>query len=96
MGNYDAASFAYNGLTHDYSFAGGGQASNSFRGYARIDNAATASDVVSALSGYILVYELATPTTIQLPPCPIDTLQGVNNIWADTGETTAQYIKIGG
>lgn len=34
--------------------------------------------------------------TLQLPPCPIDTLQGVNNIWADTGETTVQYIKIGG
>ena len=35
-------------------------------------------------------------TTIQLPPCPIDTLQGENNIWADTGETTVSYIKIGG
>ena len=43
-----------------------------------------------------VVAELATPTTIQLPPSPIDTLEGVNNIWADTGETTAQYIKIGG
>lgn len=31
--------------------------------------------------------------TIQLPPCPIDTLQGVNNIWADTGDTTLQYIS---
>lgn len=41
-------------------------------------------------------YELENPQTIQLPPCPIDTLQGVNNIWADTGETTVQYIKIGG
>lgn len=41
-------------------------------------------------------YKLATPTTIQLQPCPIDTLEGVNNIWADTGETTVQYIKIGG
>ena len=26
---------------------------------------------------------------------PIDTLEGVNNIWADTGDTTLQYIKIG-
>lgn len=43
-----------------------------------------------------VLYELATPTTIQLPPCPIDTLEGVNNIWADTGNTTLQYIKIGG
>ena len=32
--------------------------------------------------------------TIQLPPCPIDT-QILNNIWADTGDTTLQYIKLG-
>jgi hypothetical protein len=47
-------------------------------------------------NGAQVVYPLATPTTIQLSPCPIDALEGVNNIWADTGETTAQYIKIGG
>ena len=40
-----------------------------------------------------VVAELATPQTIQLPPCPIDTLEGVNNIWADTGDTTVQYFK---
>jgi len=40
------------------------------------------------------IYELATPQTIQLPPCPIDTLE-VNNIFADTGDTTLQYIKLG-
>lgn len=43
----------------------------------------------------LFVYELATPTTIQLPPCPIDTLLGENNIWADTGDTTLQYPKFG-
>jgi len=43
----------------------------------------------------VIVYPLSTPQTIQLPPCLIDTLEGVNNIWADTGDTTAQYIKIG-
>jgi len=44
------------------------------------------------------ILEVTQPSvqTLQLPPCPIDTLQGVNNIWADTGETTVQYIKIGG
>ena len=44
------------------------------------------------------ILEVTSPTeqTIQLPPCPIDTLEGVNNIWADTGNTTLQYIKIGG
>ena len=42
------------------------------------------------------VLEVTQPSvqTIQLPPCPIDTLE-VNNIWADTGDTTLQYIKLG-
>lgn len=47
------------------------------------------------MSGHYIVYELATPITIQLPPCPIDTLLGENNIWADTGDTTLQYPKFG-
>ena len=44
------------------------------------------------------ILEVTSPTeqTLQLSPCPIDTLQGMNNIWADTGDTTVQYIKIGG
>lgn len=54
----------------------------------------TGSQVKSALSGVYIAYELDTPTTIQLPPCPIDTLE-VNNIWADTGDTTLQYPKFG-
>lgn len=51
-------------------------------------NSLSANDFKTAMSGINLVYELATPITIQLPPCPIDTLEGVNNIWADTGDTT--------
>ena len=54
-----------------------------------------ANDFKNSVTGYYLKYPLATPTTIQLPPCPIDTLNGVNNIWADTGDTTLQYIKLG-
>jgi hypothetical protein len=46
-------------------------------------------------SGAQVVYPLSTPQTIQLSPCPIDTLEGVNNIWADTGNTTLQYPKFG-
>ncbi len=55
----------------------------------------TVTDLKANMSGAYIVYELATPTTIQLPPCPIDTLEGVNNIWADTGDTTLQYPKFG-
>jgi hypothetical protein len=43
------------------------------------------------------VLEVTQPSvqTLQLAPCPIDTLEGVNNIWADTGDTTLQYPKFG-
>ena len=63
--------------------------------YLRNDDYTDANDFKTAMSGINLVYELETPTTIQLPPCPIDTLEGVNNIWADTGDTTLQYSKFG-
>lgn len=33
-----------------------------------------------------LVYELATPTTVQLTAAEVETLFGQNNIWADTGD----------
>lgn len=36
-------------------------------------------------TGY-LVYELATPTTVQLSPTEIELFLGLNNIWSDTGE----------
>ena len=39
-----------------------------------------------------LVYELATPTTIQLTPTQIDSLLGRNNVWADSGDVTVEYI----
>lgn len=55
----------------------------------------TAFKTALANDPLVMVGKLATPTTIQLPPCPIDTLLGENNIWADTGDTTLQYIKLG-
>lgn len=43
------------------------------------------------------ILEVTQPSvqTLQLEPCPIDTLEGVNNIWADTGNTSLEAIKIG-
>lgn len=55
----------------------------------------TVNDFLAALGTAQIRYPLATPQTIQLPPCPIDTLKGVNNIRADTGDTTIQYPKFG-
>ena len=40
----------------------------------------------SAISGKKLVYELATPTTIQLTPTAVKSLLGTNNLFADTGD----------
>jgi len=45
----------------------------------------------TAMSGVLLVYEVATPTTVQLTPNEVRTLLGTNNIWADTGDSTVQY-----
>lgn len=39
-----------------------------------------------AMNGVMLVYELATPTTVQLSPTEIELFLGQNNIWSDTGE----------
>ncbi len=46
----------------------------------------------SAMSGVQLVYELATPQTYQLSPTDVALLLGVNNVWADTGDST---VKLG-
>ena len=47
-----------------------------------------------------IVYPVASPQTYQLTPTEVRTLLGINNIWADTGDTevayradTAQYIE---
>ena len=52
-------------------------------------------DVYSAgatpTTGAQVVYELATPQTYQLTPTEVTTLLGDNTIWADTGDTTAEY-----
>ena len=51
----------------------------------------TSAQVKTAVSGYMLTYELATPQTYQLTPQQLNTLLGTNNIWSDTGNTTAEY-----
>ena len=38
-----------------------------------------------------IVYELATPTTYTLTPEQVETLIGVNNVWADCGAVTVEY-----
>ena len=40
----------------------------------------------------MLVYPLATPLVYQLSDTvTIESLKGTNNLWADTGDTSAEY-----
>lgn len=50
-----------------------------------------ASAFKSAMNGVQLCYELATPLEIQLDAHTLNSLYGVNNIWADTGDTEVEY-----
>ena len=45
----------------------------------------------TAMSGVQLVYELHQPTTYTLTPQQINTLAGVNNVWADSGDVTVTF-----
>ena len=44
----------------------------------------------------IICYPLAVPETLTLEPQTINTLEGINNIWNDVGETTVKYAASGG
>ena len=48
---------------------------------------------LNAVGDYRINYELAEPEVINLGGMNIETLQGENNLFASTGETTAQYFK---
>ena len=47
----------------------------------------------TAVTGQKLVYELATPTTIQLTPTQVKSLLGSNNVWGDCGKSLVSYQK---
>lgn len=55
------------------------------RAYVRDTTYTDAATFKTAVTGQKLVYELATPITIQLTPTQITTLRGSNTIWADAG-----------
>ena len=46
----------------------------------------------SAMSGVMYVFELAEPITYHLTPTQVKTLLGQNNIFADAGDTSVDYI----
>ena len=67
-------------------------ANSRFRVYMTSIAGYTAAEVKSALTGVYVAYPLATPTIIDLPDgTPITTIIGVNNIYADSGDTSVQF-----
>ena len=50
------------------------------------------TDFVNSLGNYKVVYELASPLTVQLDSNTITALLNENNIWCDTGDTEVKYL----
>ena len=50
----------------------------------------------SLLDGLEIVYEMSVPTTTSITAETVETLEGINNIWNDAGETTVKYAVSGG
>ena len=59
--------------------------------FIRDDRYTDATAFKTAMNGVQLVYELATPTEIQLTPTQVKTLLGNNNIWSDSGSVEVEY-----
>ena len=55
----------------------------------RFTSLQTAKEIVN---GTQLVFELATPLTIQLTPAQLTTLHGQNNVWSDADSVDVTYI----
>ena len=64
--------------------------------YIRDDNYTDKDTFKTANANTVLLYELAEPFTVPLPDGqPIKSFAGINNIYADTGDTSLQFRKIG-
>lgn len=57
----------------------------------RDDAYTDAATFKTAMAGVQLVYQLASPLTIQLTPTEVQTLTGINNLWADSGAVNVSY-----
>lgn len=61
----------------------------------------TLAEIKTAYEAFItankpsICYELATPLTIQLTPQEVKMLQGINNVWSDSGDVNLQYRSAG-
>ena len=56
------------------------------------DRYSSADTFKTAMNGIYIYYELNTPQTYQLTPTEVKSLLKNNNIWADTGDVTVEYV----
>lgn len=52
----------------------------------------TPAALKAGIAGHYLCYELAEPVEYTLTPIKVRTLLGTNNIWADTGNISVEYV----
>lgn len=94
---YDAISSEFKGVSYNASWLPGvfaPTASSSATGVAfcvESGKYADASEFKEAVTGVQFCYAIAEPQTYQLTPHEVSTLLGLNNIWADCGDTTVDY-----
>ena len=60
--------------------------------YIRDDSIDNVADFMTNRGDYHIVYELETPTTIQLTPNEVQLIKGVNNLWTDGDEIELTYL----
>ena len=79
------------------AIAGGGASVNFIRtSYASVDDwIAYLADQYAAGTPVQIVYKLATPTTIQLPPATVAALKGVNTLHTDADSVSVAYTASG-
>lgn len=79
------------------TIAGSGAAVNFIRtSYASVDDwKAYLADQYAAGTPVQIVYKLATPTTIQLPPATVTALKGVNTLHTDADSVSVAYTASG-
>ena len=51
-----------------------------------------ATSFKTSMNGVQLCYQLATPISFTFPAVNIPTLNGTNNVWADSGDVSVEYI----
>lgn len=54
---------------------------------------AGATELKQKLTGYKIYYELETPIETYLTPYDFETIEGLNTVWSNTGETTITNLK---